>query len=213
MFIVTGDRSCKCNEVSWSHDDNHWSISGSDIKMPMWATTVQSHHGLLQSHCSGRVHTSHPLNLVLFYLSKWAGMRIIFWLIRTLFQLVVLPTLLARPDHGYQPKCRTVYKTQYKGGVIVTILSSDWPKSMKVPIKSPWLLRIYQWCPGTTDGVWNLLQAALFCDLQRPLSHRLCARLQAGLQRQMLHGLPERLWENLQARLALVNPIELFIIP
>ena len=43
-----------------------------------------------------------------------------------MFQLVVLPTLLARPepDHGYQPKCRTVYKTQYKAGIIK--LPSEW---------------------------------------------------------------------------------------
>ena len=43
-----------------------------------------------------------------------------------MFQLVVLPTILARPepDHGYQPKCRTVYKTQYKAGIIK--LPSEW---------------------------------------------------------------------------------------
>ena len=37
-----------------------------------------------------------------------------------IFQLVVLPIVLARPEaqHGYGPKCRTVYKTQYKGGII-----------------------------------------------------------------------------------------------
>ena len=34
-----------------------------------------------------------------------------------MFQLVVLPSSLGRPeaDHGYGPKCRTVYKTEYKG--------------------------------------------------------------------------------------------------
>ena len=37
-----------------------------------------------------------------------------------MFQLVVVPLVLARPEaqHGYGPKCRTVYKTQYKAGVI-----------------------------------------------------------------------------------------------
>lgn len=38
-----------------------------------------------------------------------------------MFQLVVLPTILA-DHHGYGPKCRTVYKTEYKGGVLLFLV-------------------------------------------------------------------------------------------
>ena len=50
-----GGGCCVAVSAVRSHHDNHWSISGSRIKMVMWATADQSHHDLPQSDCSGRV--------------------------------------------------------------------------------------------------------------------------------------------------------------